>query len=266
MKVQPIIFLKKNKADFSDANVIATASQASQYAPLVLNRSNNNGWMTTGSIDSDNTTFTIDMANSHLITDIILVNHNFKSFTVKYWDGSSYQDFSDPIAPTDCTDTTSVFTVEPISSTKVQLTILGTQIPDSEKRLTQFIITERIGQLTGWPIIENAAFDLNKIANRMLSGKTFITDNIGAFNCDLSVSIWNIDADLEIVENLHASNNGFLVWLCGGNENQFSMKRQGYRLEDIFLMKCVNNFEPNWASGLYKSGMEITVSLVEATN
>lgn len=265
MSANQILLFKKSKTDYTDSDVVATASQGSIYAPLALNRSNTSGWITTGSVDADNTTFTVDMVNSHIVDQILLVGHNFKAFTVKYWDGAAYQAFSPAINETTNTATTNRFSVTSVETTKLQVRITGTQVVNSDKRLAQFIATELIGRLNAWPIIENAVFDRYKRVTKMLSGKSLIAENIGGFSCDLSVTIWSNNADLTIVESLYNSNNGFLVWLCGGDTSQFSSVRQGYRLEDVFLMKCTNDFQPNWVEGLYKSGLGLQISLSEVT-
>ncbi len=260
-----IIFFKKNKADFSDSTVVASASQGSAYAQATLDRRNDTGWMTTGSVDADNTTFTVDMINLHFVTDLILVKHNFKSFTAKWWDGAAYQDFTPAIAPTTNTDSVSRFSFAIIQTTKIQITILGTQVANADKSLRQFIATEVIGQLAGWPIIANATQDKAKRITKMLSGKTLVSENVGGFSVDLSVSVWRSDADLTIVETLYGSSNGFLVWLCGGVQTQFSSVRQGYSLVDFFLMKCQDNLISDWSEGLYQSGMGMALALTEVT-
>ena len=73
-------------------------------------------------------------------------------------------------------------------------------------------------------------------------------------------------SDLTIIENLFASNDGFLVWLCGGDEDQFRSERIGYRLEDIYLMKCINEWKPVHYKGLYQAGMKVDLDLREITN
>lgn len=263
---QQIIFLKKNKADYNDSAVSVTASQASSFAPFVQRRSNEYGWMTTGSVDADNTTLTCDFGQLQTLTNIILVKHNFKSFTIKYYDGASYQNFSTTIAETVNTDNTSRFSFNSVSTTKIQITIAGTQTANAEKQLYQLIATELLGQLVAWPVIDNPVFDRNKRNNRMLSGKLNIGINSGAFMCDLMVSNWSSSADLSLIETLYNSSNGFLVWLCGGDESQFRSERIGYRLEDFFLMKLADNYSPKFVEGLYKTGLELRLSLVEVTN
>jgi hypothetical protein len=258
-----IIFFEKNKADLSYENISATASEGSEYAPYVLNRSNLSAWLTTGSVDANNTTLTIDLTEDRVITDILLLKHNFKSFTVKYWNGSTYVAFSPAIAPTTNTSASNYYEVTQVETSKIQITILGTQTPNEDKYLYQFIATEKLGQLNGWPVIQGPTHSRNRIKNKTLSGKMNIVENVGGFSCALTVAFLKDSSDLDVIETLYAANEGFLVWLSGGDESQFLTRRQGYRMEDIYLMKCVDEYRPEYVSGIYKNGIKIELSLQE---
>ncbi len=260
---EQILFLQKNEADFSKSWVTATASEGNDYANRVLNRSNLSAWITTGSTDASLTTLTIDMVDARAITDIILIKHNFKNFTVKYWDGATYQPFSPAISETTNTAASNSYEVTQVSTSKIQITVNGTMVVDDDKYLFQFIASKRIGQLAGWPVIKNPLLERNKKSTKMLSGKLNIAENIGKFSCELTVKEWTSSADLTIVEALFNSPEGFLVWLCGGSESQFASTRQGYRHEDIFLMKCVNDYEPEYVEGQYLRGLDIKIKLAE---
>ena len=263
---EQISFFLKNFADYTCPNVICSASEGSAYAPNVQRRSNYMGWGTTGSVDANDTTFTVNFGDLVTLTDLILVLHNFKSFTIQYWNGSAFVDFSTVIAPTNCTDTTSHFSFTSVQTTILQLTILGTQVANTDKLLCQFIATQLIGQLNGWPVIASPTFDLNQRVNVMLSGKKDIENNAGGFSTQLTVSNWSNAADLTTIETLYQSGEGFLLWLCGGNQTQFSSVRKGYRLQDIFLCKCEDVFVPEWVQGLYTTGMKINMKVSECTN
>lgn len=258
-----IMFFLKSKCDISDSNVSATASQGSAYAEFALNRNNISAWMTTGSVDADNTTWTVDMVDPHFISDILLIKHNFKAFTVKYWDGAAYQAFSTPIVETVNTDETNYYTFTAVSTTKLQIRITGTQTPNDDKFMYQFIASKLLGQLEGWPVVQNPISSRNKQKSKMLSGKLNIAENIGSFKCDLTVKEWKVEDDIDIVETLYDSNEGFLVWLGGGDETQFWSARKGFRNEDLFLMKCTNDYEPTYRGGHYLRGLDMKITLEE---
>jgi hypothetical protein len=258
-----IIFFKKSKCDFERTEVVASASEGDLYASNALNRNNTSAWLTTGSTDASLTTFEVDFQEVRDITDILLIKHNFKNFTVKYWNGSSFVAFSTPISETVNTAETTHYTRAVVSTQKLQITVNGTMVANSDKYMYQFIATEQIGQLNAWPVIKKPELSRNRIKNQMLSGKFNVVENVGDFSCSLYVKALSSDADLTIIETLYSSTEGFLVWLCGGSETQFKTVRQGYRLEDLYLMKCLNEYLPEYYKGLYNSAIGIELKLQE---
>lgn len=261
---QPIRFFRKNKADFSYTGVTAYASQAQDQAQFPRNRSNRRAWMTSGSVDADNTTYEMDFGDARHFDSLILLLHNFKNFKVEWFDGVNYQNFSPAINVTDNANESSFFQFADTLTAKIKITIFGTIEPDADKFLFQFIATEQLGQLEGWPVIKAPVHIRNRIINKMQSGKITVNESVGGFKCELTVSNWRSDVDLSLIEQLYDQLDGFLVWLSGGSDAQFSSRRHGYRLEDIYLMKIVNDYSPEFVKGLYSSGLAIKVQLQEA--
>lgn len=262
-----IVFFNKNKLDISNPNAVLTASQGNDYIDLVRNRSNLNGWITTGSVDADATNIIIDFSELRSISEIILIKHNFKSFNIRYWDEvSAYVDFSTPINETTNSAETNGYSFDEVQTSKIKIIIFGTTISDSDKYLAQLIATSTIGRLTGFPVIRGSTIDKNRTSTSMLSGKKSVISNIGGFTCDLAIPYWNIIADLQIVESIYDATEGFLVWICGGDEAQFLTQIKGYRLEDLFLMKCQNEYNPDFVKGVYINGLDLKIKLVEVVD
>lgn len=98
----PLIF-EKNKIDLDAPGVVITATDSvatdpgTDFVDLLRNRRNENGWGTGGSSDAGNSTLEIVLQDEVAVTDILLVNMNFKAYTLQYWNGSAYVDFSTPI-------------------------------------------------------------------------------------------------------------------------------------------------------------------------
>ncbi len=261
-----IIFYNKSIVDIDFPSTSVTASEGQAYAYLPMNRNNRSAWQTTGSADANNTTYTVDFGQLRDIDTIVMIIHNFKAFTIKYWNGSSYVNFSTPIAETVNAAETNFYHFNTTTTSKIQLIITGCMVVDMDKFLYQFIVTTRIGQLTGWPVISGHNVSVNRTINQMLSGKASIYENVGYFSCNLSVEAWGIASDLAIIEELYGATEGFLMSLCGGDDSQFRSKRIGYRLQDLFLMKCTNEYSADYLNGLYKSGVFISVDLTEVTS
>lgn len=263
---QQIRFFEKSKCDFSDTAVALTASQGNTYVSRIIDRSNMTAWLTTGSVDADNTTIEVNFGDVKTIDSILLLKHNFKSYKIEYWNGSAWVAFATAIDETTFTAATSFHQFTAVDTLKVLLTIRGTQTANGEKRLYQFVATQQLGQFASWPQIKRASYSRNRVRAKMLSGKESIREQIGAFTASLSVAYLRSDADNLLIEALYASNHGFLTWLCGGSETQFSSVRIGYRLEDLFLMKCANELVNDFYQAVYLNGTTPKIDLVEVVD
>jgi hypothetical protein len=263
-----IKFFKKNRYDLTNVLPTTTVTDSvatetgEDFVNFMRNRNNTSGWMTTGSSDAGNTTIEIDFIDTVNIDSILLIGHNLKSFTLKYWNGSSWVDFSTPIAPTNVSKTSSLFEFTTATTQKLQLIILGTQTPNSEKVIKQFIATEIIGTFTEEPEV-SPVFDQERRVTKYLSGKSFVSKSLGGLNLQIKKSAVASSADLEIVETLFDSYEGFLVYLSGGDDTQFEQQRKGYTLDDIFFMNCSNDLKSEYVQSRWKMGMPIDLKLVE---
>lgn len=263
---QQVKFYKKNKLDISNEVAVLTASQGNDYVNYVRNRSNDSAWVTTGSVDADLTNIEVDFVDARDVDTVILVKHNFKAYTIQYWNGSAYVNFSTPISETTNTSDTTTHTFTSVSTTKIKLIVQGTMVVDADKFLFQFIATELIGQMDRYPTIRDPNFDKNLSKTKMLSGKTSVIENVGGFEVNLRLLNTKTPADLTIVETLFFSTEGFLVLLSGGDESQFYTRIRGYRKEDIFLMKCSNQYTPEFVKGLYDFGLDLLLNLIEVVD
>ena len=267
-----IRFFNKNKIDLNNnlASITITDAVATNngqtFVDFMRNRNQVSAWQTTGSTDAALTEILSDMSDEREIDSIIIAGHNFKAFTVKYWDGGAFVDFSTPISETVNTETTNFFSFTKVSTKQIKIIVQGTQVVDDDKKITQLILTDNLGsgQLEGWPIIRSPRHSTNKQISQMLSGKANVVESVGAFGMELDVKNWNIDADMSIIEDIYFGKRGVLVWLSGGDETQFSHLRVGYRKSDIYLMRAVNDYTPTWAAGVYTTGLQIKLKLQEA--
>lgn len=269
---QQIKFFEKNVIDLENEDVTITVTDAvatnngQDFIDFIRNRSNLSAWITTGSTDAASTTLEVDWITGRDVTDIILIKHNWKAYTIQYWNGLTWTDFSTPISVSGSTDETTQHEFDSVEISRIRIIITETQVTDDDKELYQLVVTNKIasGQLTGWPLIRKPTFDNNKIRSKMLSGKFRVAESVGAWGFDLEVRNWSIQADLDIVENIFFRREGFLVWLSGNDEEQFRMEIMGYRKEDLFLMRLINDYRPEWVDGIYSNGLRIKMSLRES--
>lgn len=272
MATEQIRFFDKNKMDISNINASITVTDAvatdtgSAIVDNMRKPGNDSAWLTTDSTDAANTTLDFLFADERTISVIAMVLHNLKAYTIQYWNGSSYVDFSTVISETTNVETTNFYYVTEVQTDRVRLVITGAQIVDADKIIRQFIATDHLltGQLVGWPIIGRPKHETGKRVNKMLSGKVNVVETITSFSFQLSVSNWNIDADINIIEEIYFGRRPVLVSLSGGDDSQFSHQRVGYRKEDIYLMRAIDDYSPEWSSGIYKNGLKLKIRFAEA--
>jgi hypothetical protein len=265
-----IKFFKKNKIDldFSDAFLTVTdgvaTNDGADFLNLLRNRDNESGWMTTDSDDTANTEIVANMGSAKDIDRIVLVNHNFKSFTIKYLDDDlmTWLDFSTPINETTNVDSVSIFSFNSVNTTAIRIIIDSTQIADADKRMTQLIMTEIIGELTVQPIIQ-PKIDRSRKVTKFLSGRVFVSKSVPSFEVKIKMNNVVNNADLTLAETLFNSFESFLVWLSGGDVTQFDSIRIGYRLEDFYLVNISNEYMPQYDESRWKFGVPISIDLQE---
>lgn len=230
----------------------------------IRNRSDKDGWMTSGSNDAANTELLVTFSDLTEFTRILLLNHNFKNFTMQYYDEdtNAWADFSTPIAVTNFAGKSSYFEVERVFTFKVKLTIQGTQTPNADKSLRQFLICEEIGELVTELNID-PVFDDDRKISKYVSGRNYVTKSIGGIKIKLTMSSIGRADDLELIEYLHSLYGGFHTWLCGGDITQYETVRNAYRMEDIFYTLVSTLYNPQWRDGRYYNGMIINFTLVE---
>ena len=263
-----IKFFKKNIYDLSNPYPVTTVTDSvatdtgEDFTDLMRNRLDTSGWSTTDSSDSGNTTIEIDFIDTKEFSDVLILNHNLKSFTLKYWNGSAWTDFSTAISETTNTLTSNHYSFTKVNTDKIQMIITGTQTADDDKTIRQLIFTESLGEFDCELYIK-PVITRSRQSTTFLSGKTFVSRSSGGFKCTLEAPSVFTDNDLTLVETIFDSYNGVLMWLSGGTTSQYETLRQAYRLQDIYLVTCSNEYEPEWNEGRYKNGMKVKMDLVE---
>lgn len=260
-----ISFYEKNFLDFDNDAATITATDANDFAGYMRSRSLRFAWMTTSSVDADNTVIEIDLANTYLIDRIFLLDHNLKSFKVELYDFDAGT-WSEKYSISDEEKSTTQIELEEFYGRRFRVTIYGTQVPDSDKRINRIVITKMIGRFKYWPLIESVMVDQAKVSRKTLSNRTSINRNTGVFACKLKIEHWRQEEDIVLIERLYRQVEGFQVWLSGGDESQFFYPTEGYREKDLYLMGITNEWQPNLKNGIYPNGFKVQIDLVEVVS
>lgn len=265
-----IQFYEKSKLDLSNASASITVTDAvatntgESFVDYVRNRKNTSAWLTTGSTDVAGTTLDITLGGDFDIDTIILIGHNFKSYTIQYFDGATYSDFSTPISETTNAESSTRHTFTSVQANLIRLVINSTQTVDADKILKQLIVTESIGTLQSWPEIKKPRHSTNKRKNQMLSGKINLVESVGSFSATLAIKSCRNSADLDIFETIWFRKEGVLMQLNGFDEAQFSSLRIGYRNEDLYLIKPINDYTPSFVDSVYQAGIALELQIQES--
>ena len=266
---EQIRIYNKNKCDLSIDNVTITAANdeatntGQDFVDLLRNRSNSSGWATTGSSDTATCTLEFELASGQEVDTLILIEHNFKDYDLHYWTGIAWTLIE---AVTSNTETTNYHHFNSVIAYKIRVTINSTQVANEDKRMAQFIITDKLqsGQFEGFPVIQAVKHKTNKRVSTMLSGKALVVEGIGSTEFTLSYKLINLDNDLALLESMYNLKQGFLISLSGGDEAQFSSSRIGYRKKDLYFVRMMDDYADNFYKGIYSSGVVIKAKLREA--
>jgi hypothetical protein len=265
-----IAFFEKNFIDITRDNVTITITDAvasntgQDFVNQLRDRKNFTGWGTTESTDAANTEILVDIPESAPLTDIFLIKQNFKSYTIQYWNGSSFVDFSPAINVSNNSQRTKRHSFAEVIVDRVKIVVNSTMTTDDDKLLAQLVLTQMIGQFERFPKIVSPTISKRRRTLGALSGKAKVMQSLGSFSVGIEQDEEYSNADLQLIDLLYSRFEGFLVWLSGGNENQFRIKREGYRLEDLYFMAITNENVPEMIEGFYYRGQRVNITLSES--
>lgn len=271
---------KKSKCAFSEgASMVATSGDAS--SPNAIDRNFTSYWRSVGSTDAITETLIVNLVGNVTIDRIFLIDHNFKSYNVKYLSGGTYTHFSNVVgidgSMANITESTyardtSYYEFTPVTTTSLQIEVTTTQTVNTEKYLNLFIATEEMGTLTGFPKIKNLVVDRNIRKKEMLSGKSLILKSEESFSVELDFDSYpassNYHADIDLAFSLFDIEDNFIIWLCGGRtgSNYFKKELRGFRLKDVYTVQLAANLKLAYINSTYKNPVDFTLKLEEVVD
>lgn len=245
--------------NFVDDDCTYTLTSAdSTLSSYLFDRDRNTSLTSIGSSDAANEDFVIEFAASKTFNRILIDNHNIKSGSLQYWNGSAYVDFSSAISWSANATTTHYYEFNSVSTTKIRLRMSTTITANDQKRVGSLYVMLELGDVSANPTrvpIKYAAAQNKQIA---ADNGTILVRFGKKFQAELFFSDAT-DADVTLFETLWDSGQSFHVYMCGGT----GQTQRGYRLQDIYLVNFVNDFEPNLKGDLFGIGTTIKLELDE---
>lgn len=264
-----IKFFKKNEA----ADGTASATSGDSSSKFILDLDVDTYWTSVGSSDSETETITINFSSSKAIDRILLLDHNFKSFTVKYLSGSSYVAFANVIGiggvslsgitETSFSEDSSYYEFDSVNTTAIQIACTTTQIPNAEKYLGQSIATTELGTFVGYPEMSKVDLTRNSRFKKTLSGRYSVQKSQQTIGYSIkfknypSSDVYNVDIDLAIT--LFESEDPFLVYPCGGRyeSKHFNYLIPGFRLKDCVLSQVKKGYKLKYVKNIYRNMIDV---------
>lgn len=211
------------------------------------------------------------------IDRIFLLDHNFKQYTIKYWDGATYQDFASVvgitgalgggISETTFAKDTSYYEFTAVTTGRIKISVLKTQVVDDQKYLSQVVVTKELGTLDGFPLVNNIKHSRNSNSVEMLSGKSLITKSYESFSCKVKFDKYpaSYADDLDLMFSLFDSQQPFLVWLCGGkySTTYFKYPLRGFRLKDLYQCQIAGDLPVEFYKSVYTLPVTAEIMLQE---
>jgi len=270
-------FFEKSKCLQIDG-ATAAVSSGTNTADFIIDQNNYTYWRSSSS--NDLTTETIEIEFDEVEIDrIFLMRHNLKDYKIEYWNGSAWTHFSSVVGITgslaNITETVfeknvSYYEFSPVTTSKILVTALKTQVANEEKYISQVICTKEIGTFAGFPRVKDLDFDKNSRTKKTISGKYSIQKSFEVASFGMELKDYPTDdefnVDLDLVTSLYESEDPFLVWLCGGKYGKpfFRYTIRGYRLEDLFQMKVSKPIKTSYNNGVYINPLNLIVDFEES--
>lgn len=268
-------FFEQNYALSSfGGSIVDTLGTGTAVVNYAIDKNRQTYWKTVGSDDSTTETLTLTFQSS-AITRILLVDHNWKQYTVKYWNGASFVDFTSVvgldgalgggITETTFADTTSYYEVASVTTTKIQITVTKTQTANAQKYISQIVATTELGTLQGFPLISGSSVTRSVRQMQMMSGRSKVVKSVEAYSLQLDFSEYSgastYSPDLDLMYQLNDRDTPFLVWACGGRRGStyFKYAPRGMRLQDLYLMQLVTDIVGSFPQSIYTSTVGLDV-------
>jgi len=272
-----IKFFEKSKCLFVDgATITATSGDAS--ASRALDKNSVTHWRSVGASDGVTETLIITFDGTESIDRILLTDHNWKTYTVKYLSSGIYVNFANVVTLNGATQSnisettyalnSSYYEFTQVTTTSLEITVTNTQTVDAEKYISRIVATSELGTLTGYPGVASMTQSRNTRVNKMLSGKDSVQKSEESVDFQLVFKDYpaSFQSDLDLMVTLFEREDNFLVWLCGGRygSDYFRYAIRGFRLQDLYEMQIDKDFDISYSDNVYINQINQKISFTEA--
>ncbi len=261
---------EKNKLDLSfktNVTITVTDGVASNNGQALVNymrdRNNYTGFVTTGSTNAGLTQLDINTGDPFSSNRFMMVKKNTADYTLQYYNGLIYTDFSTPISVVGETAENTRHTFDAVSANLFRFICQKTNPDDVDKIIRQMILTKEVGQFAVEPFITELVFNTGKNTQEMMSGKYSIFRKVGGVSLVLRFPPNKTENDQDLIFDLFNTNEGRLISITGGDDSDLPFLNPGFREEDYFFMAPINDHNTAFHNGRFANGVPNEIKLVE---
>jgi hypothetical protein len=251
-------FYRKNK--ITDSTTFTCTSISAGTETLLYDRKRTSKCFSIGSNDSTDEDIEIDFGGAVLVDAIWVDNHNIKSGSIQYWNGSAYTAFSTPATWSANANVTSFFEFNQVSTSKIRVRATTTMVANAQKFTGEIAVLELIGTPDAGPSEVHVALSEDSRIHRLANGGSVYV----LFGQKAQINITFSDAlesDMSLFSTLKNLADPFYVYLSGGDQ---TLTELGFRPQDLYLVNYSNPFETTLHSAVLGIGEEIALELLEA--
>jgi hypothetical protein len=243
----------------SDACTYTFTSALTSGAVYLYDRKRNYLLSSVGSNDATPEVWEITFPAAKSISSIMIDNHNIKSGSCQYWNGSAWTSFSTAISLSANTATTSFFSFNEVSTLKIKFTFNTTMTANDQKRVGQIIAFNALGTPESAPSSYVINFKERSFQHQTATGgSVYVFFGKKAFlKVTFSDASYN---DVALFSTLKELGEPFYFYPSGG---LYSGLDTGLRIYDIYNVNYVNEFAPNLKSNVIELNQSVKLELAE---
>lgn len=245
--------------------VAATATSNNQGANNMLSTNKYTQWQSVGSTDASAEEILIALPTAKAIDRILLIDFNLKDFSILYFNGTTFVNFSNvigvngeekaSIVETTYNRDSAYYEFSEVTTSQIKIIATKSQVVDAQKFIGQFIATKEIGTFLGYPKV-NPDSDRNETVAKTLSNKVVVQKSYETTDIKMTFKTYPYQADMDIIDELFDREDPFLVWPCGGRTGTqyFKVNQRSWRLRDVYNMQLTGQVKNDWEANVYVMG------------
>lgn len=256
--VPPFKFYKKNLLNDS-ATMTATSANVA-FIKNLYDRKPSTVVSSTTSNDTTPEVWEITPYDCSCPIDTIFIqNHNIKSGSITYYDGSSWVSFSTPATWSANSSKNSVFTFNGVPVKKIRITMNTTMVTNAQKYIGEIYLLQTIGTPSSPPSNPDGERNLEGVVHKTATGGAYKVIRGEKHRWKLTFSDAT-PSDISMFYDLATSIDSFIVWPSAGVYDGVDF---GYRIEDLYEVVWQNDFKAMPKGLMLKVGQSITMDLAE---